>query len=356
LLTADAPPWLIAAASAVPLLTAGILGKYSTLDLTNLTPKLTLVKAITSSFPRGYVNFPYLPDLVFNCGVSFTTDQINSLENELPKPTDSTLSVAKIDSAYEMFIDDPQWEHIEYIRRNPSEVDFDSFDELPSELRSKLLSMISTTCEQLSSLLPQFAFCSFSLIYQWLSPGQVWHIDLRKDSWQFSIMVTDDSPTTIVSNSFLSPQDAVIKIGVGKCIDTWFTNYCSIASDITDIQHQSNPMSANNVNSGTVCMSKGGQIHRGPPVKDKFRALIFFTGAPNTSPDYNSDVQYNIFGLGYQLAEQFPEFEEHIITFLKSQLVMYSVHFSKKQLDQMLAKLGESTGVIQKLQKFMRIL
>jgi hypothetical protein len=157
-------------------------------------------------------------------------------------------------------------------------------------------------------------------------------------------MVTDDSPTTIVSNAFVSHEDALTKLGVKKCNKPWFTNHCSIASDIREIVHKSNHMSSKNVDSGTVCMSKGGQIHRGPPVENEvFRALIFFTATPKDSPEYHSDTQYNIFGLGDQLAGDYKEYKEQICTFLKSQLVMYLEYFTEEQLKKALRKIGDES-------------
>jgi hypothetical protein len=282
-----------------------------------------------------------LDDHTFHCESILSPQEIIRLETNL-KNMKSDKSNVFIDSANEMFIDHEGLRNTN-IRAPDKSKKFTGFNGIDTDIKDKLLKMIENTIAQLSKQVPHnFIFSSFSLIYQWGSPGQLWHIDLKSDSYQICIVVTNDSPTTIVSKATTSSNEAVVELGMqSPCGEPFFFNYCPIVSSFNKIKYFATPMSKTNVDSGTVCVSKGGQIHAGPIVEnEKFRALLFFTVGPNGQESYDSNEQYNIFGFVDRLVSGRHCELDRMIVFLKSQLVMYLQYFSIEQLKLTVEKLS----------------
>lgn len=149
----------------------------------------------------------------------------------------------------------------------------------------------------------EYKFDNFSLLVNFKKvDAQFSHIDLQAPNFQFGLMVTNNSPGTIVYHPAFQVRtiqqlkrawtDLPDTVAQAIQNDWGAMDLLELFGDVLcpDIQKISAPRS---LKTGTLCSLPGSVIHAGPDC-NKPRVVLFFSATPKDSPaaDYNPDVQY----------------------------------------------------------------
>eukprot|EP00977_Amphora_coffeiformis_P002476 scaffold464_cov181-Amphora_coffeaeformis.AAC.14 len=161
-----------------------------------------------------------------------------------------------------------------------------------------------------------FKFGNFSLICSYgRVPAQAPHVDLLPPNHQFAVILTGDSPSTImydVKNRVQSMEDlkrlwqSMEREGEEPSFPSCLAQALETSSDVTsllkdfgDVLHSSADFprvqrGLDHVLPGTVLSLPGGVTHAGPAT-NSFRAVLFFSAVPidNQQLEYNPDVQFS---------------------------------------------------------------
>ena len=174
----------------------------------------------------------------------------------------------------------------------------------------------------------QWKFNEFSLIVSYdeeESQQQEPHVDVEKPNYQFGMMVTNNSPSTIY---YEVPQTKRIQcaqdlIKHWKTIDDTMPEFLESTMEndldlhdklkkygavfnVTNNENDDGDIyfrhAQDRVSAGTVLSLPGEQVHAGPASKSGFRSIMFFTATPYSTNDdgptkavvmYDPDIQYS---------------------------------------------------------------
>ena len=238
---------------------------------------------------NGIVSSDCLKDIHFDT-LAFEKELKNSVKNSNSLPA----GLVKIDSNYEMFIDPLSFNKNCVAPERFDDETFEAFEQF--KYKQNILNVTIKALEYAEKLLTKYKFSGFSIIFGWKSPGQLWHIDLRKDQYQFMLYLTF-GPSTNFSLSKFSVVDSCCELGNETLSShTVLQNNSSLFSSLNKIEYSKQSVTKGDASPGTLCVLKGGLLHAGPKY-DKFRAVVFFTATLQPLELYNPSYQYNIFGL-----------------------------------------------------------
>ena len=285
--------------------------------------------------------------VIMSEGCKLDPETILKLEKAL-KDNKIKTRTAQIDSVRELFISPSTIQNVNKTHDTFYDIKYDAFSKF--SMKDTLVTVINEALKAVAPQFPGFVFGSFSLLYGWYSSGQIYHIDLRSDSFQYAVMITDDSPTTVFSTASMTHQQCCVQLGIPTLNENALVNCSSLLCSLNSIEHSKGSFSDSNVDSGTICVLKGGRVHAGPAF-NKFRAVIFFTGTPSTLPPYDPRVQFNIFGMIDHICTYYYHntkdttqsmYRKNLFTVFKSFLVTYCCKYPKEQMAHTLSRLNNS--------------
>jgi hypothetical protein len=180
----------------------------------------------------------------------------------------------------------------------------------PGDFWEPIIDLAIKTALQDLRIPKDYTFSSFSLISAvGKMSGQRPHVDVMWPNYQFSLMVSDKTPGTIVYeceiqpginnvDSFLEWLKPPENSWIGNVLTTQFADHCKKLTDYGTVLDTNNLQAVRfpvlKLSRGDLLSIPGSVVHGGPAYTG-FRAILFFIGHPegNDGLLYNSDFQYS---------------------------------------------------------------